>query len=182
MNNAANIIANTLITLFVPVEVAGYRLLVQRDWITITDLENAGKRGKMVRKMAIEVGTGRDSIIEAYTAIQLLLSDGWDRLANAMDGRRREVKSYDIAPAGFSEIRAFKGRFSVRSGYDGFSVRDRQDPNETTIYCPDNKANAKKFRHWVEVNMGRLESKSISQIYSALRDSGIKCDTYCAMD
>ena len=134
--------------------------------IRVTDLANAGKRGKSVdefalydldyglspaTKQAIEsfakklhtIGSYKDALREAETIIRVAEKDAQFAIKNnekayrAPSIEKSRMKGVHVAPGGFKKIEVQTPFISLRADNDSFSVRDKKDTyNEQTCIAP----------------------------------------------
>ena len=169
--------------------------------ISVTDLTNAGKRGKMVddftlydldwiedpsvkgivEKFASQLGT-----MKSYRSA-LVMAKGLVAAARRMGSSRPNIEEHKqkgvrVRPVGSPEI-VINTSYIV--GYaDGqrFSVKDKGDPmNEPTI-MQRGKQSASQFYKWIRKNDKRVNSMNFSDIRNALNKEKIDYHYYCAMD
>jgi len=173
--------------------------------IRVTDLANAGKRGKMVDEFALyDIDYVRDSkilrLIEQFAKVvhraksykmALKMAEGIvseaDRLGvlGSPKIEKHQYKGVRVAAPGFKPIVINTPYISVNADSDHFSVRDNVDRNnEPTLIAPTRgKVTAiKKFHEWARKNRRKLERMTFSEVSGALRKAGIDTHYFCAMD
>lgn len=190
MNNASTNATFEPLTLATgeTVETAGFRVSCGARTLVITDLSNAGKRGRKVREFVIDC---KDPSYTSTHYLACLRTRGYDALRNwALDCQAdglckvydREPRGVDVAPAGMALERVQIGRWAIMLDWSDFTFRNTADPNETTV-TGQGRARAAKVRAWVKSSPDFVAGiKSASQLWRALRANGIEADTYCAMD
>lgn len=165
--------------------------------LVLTDLTNAGKRGKKVNQIAlynldyktIPAGAIIDDILKLVKS-----NTSWERVLDAAKKYQthagmgidiRQQRAIDIMPAGFRPIRIDTPNVSVEAGYDGFMVKNRADRyNEPT--CIPRATGGKKaipaFYRWVKENERKIRSMTFPEIQKTMDQLGIVYHYYCAMD
>lgn len=179
--------------------------------LRVTDLANAGKRGKSVPEFALynldytfgdkaadELENALEAIAKAKTYAQALQiakkvvefvhADG-SRYGSSLNIEERPLRGVDVDPpegASGAKIEIDTPHFSLSVDARGFSVHDKDDRNnEPCIITPVRGAKqtaVKAFRSWVEANRDRLQSLTFDKLVSALHDAGVNYHYFCAMD
>jgi hypothetical protein len=171
--------------------------------IKVTDLQNAGKRGKKVDRFALydldyirgEQPTSTNLYLfacslskldynVAYRWAKALVEDA--RIHHHHIGFQADTeRGVDVAPAGFKEIEILEKHFSISADNKGFSISDLDDrQNETRAISLDRfgKKNPKKFYEWVFKNKDQLAGKTFFGVLHMMEKEGINYHTYCGMD
>lgn len=177
--------------------------------IRVTDLTNAGKRGKTVDYFALyNLDFVKDekirNLIDKFL-VYLQRNANYAKVKAMADGIVQEgqrlyktgrlkglgpkievmrAKGVDIAPGGFKEIKIDTPDLVGYAGSEGFRVMERNDPNETTIIAPSRGAKTaiKNFYKWVMANDREIRSMTFSDVLRSLKKEGIDYHQYCAMD
>lgn len=169
--------------------------------ISVTDLTNAGKRGKMVDDFTlydlqwtedpavrglVEKFASQLSTMKSYRSA-LVMAKGLVAAARRMGSSRPNIEEHKqkgvrVRPVGSPEITI---NTSYIYGYaDGqqFTVRDKKDlANEPTI-MQRGKRSASQFYKWIRKNEKRVNSMDFRDIINALKKEKIDYHHYCAMD
>jgi hypothetical protein len=166
--------------------------------IKVTDLQNAGRRGKMVDEFALyDLDYVRDPkllrLINAYAArlpretsykralaMAKGISDESDRLKVdvSFGGRPKlqqtQKKGVRVAPAHQDEIDIVGNHIRFRTHpVEGFSIRDLKDPNEQTMMSPNRggiKAANKKVYQWATGNRRKILGMTFKDAQTLLKD------------
>jgi hypothetical protein len=184
-------------------EKSGIRIHRFRDSFRVTDLANAGKRGKKVDEFWVSYWqAGQEGPIHARVAewmefapramnfniltatIQLginLLNDegvsiesGWNTL-----------RGVDVAPGGFGPIKINGDNVYIEAGWQDFVVRDKADKFNLPVCIPairGGKADIKVFYRWVTDNQAAIKRMDFHQVLDGMRDAGVAYHQYCSMD
>ena len=175
-----------------------------RDSLRVTDLTNAGKRGKSVSQFALydirepasyDVSESYGELVSAIRrdtvkfGALLMMAKEIARLGEGdSTAPKIEVSAYkgvDVKPAGFSTI-VVAGKFvHVQADYGDFHVRDTKDQNNLPTCIPAIKGGKKDilvFHRWVTDNRDRIDTMTFSEVLSGMSDAGIRYHYYCAVD
>ena len=176
----------------------GIRYHHHRGGINVTDLANAGKRGKVVRVLSVSYGPVVIPELHEFLA-ELRAMTYEEALAAAMSAqaaanergegwkcslRESTPKGVDVRPEGFETLTLSNDNVCLQAGFESFSVRDLNDYNNMPTCIPPTYGGAKtaikKFYKWAsKVDLGTM---TYSEVKRSMRDSGIKFHSYCAMD
>ncbi len=180
-------------------ETGKWRVHRYNDSLTITDLTNAGKRGKKVTNISLQLSSqvaGRWSISEA-TQDEILLhakrDATLDRMLQAIkelkevgfDSWVEEKRGVDVMPAGFSPIEVNGDKVYVQVGLKDFTVRDKQDQNNDPTCIPAMKGGLKAipmFYRWVQDNESKIKSMTFSEVLKQMDTLDVPYHYYCAVD
>ena len=105
--------------------------------IKVWNLDNAGKRGKMVEMISAQSYNESDLLtlassldkVESYEQAKALIEAEVDNINNVY---YHEEKGVRIPPAGFKTIEISNDHLSIRADYNGFMIADKRDQNN----CP----------------------------------------------
>lgn len=174
-----------------------------RSAIQVTDLENAGKRGKSVRQFSLyNIDYIRDrqpTFSYVYNFYLTLPKPTYDQAlewakAISKDAQSRNIgveiqektlRGVDVAPSGFEPISIAEKHFNLSVDNKEFVIHDLDDPrNEPTAISLDRhgKRNVKKLYDWALKNKTKLAGKTFNDVTRMLREAGINYHYYCAMD
>jgi hypothetical protein len=161
--------------------------------LNITDLTNAGKRGKTVETTVVlqrnylsdsalnNLECDLESANVSTYAEAVALAQNYSEIA---DVYTREEKGVRVKPAGYQTITISNDKVYIKADYDCFTVKCKVDMyNEPTAMSPmSRKAQAvKKFYAWASKKT--LEaSETYHDILSELMNSNIEYHSYCAID
>jgi len=171
--------------------------------LRVTDLTDAGKRGKRVSQFALydldrakvnqETASIFQNLVEATvgghatfsTLLQMAKTVANEQDALAPKLEVSALRGVDVAPAGVKALR-IQGQFvSIRAEHDDFSVEDTHDQNNLSTCIPAIKGGKKDipvFYRWVQDNQSQIKSMTFQEVVGAMRGLGIKYHQYCAMD
>jgi len=152
--------------------------------LRVTDLTNAGKRGKEVDQFVLESEESDlfDQIEKAKDYAEALSIA--KKTSDIKQLHQEKYRGIDVAPAGFKPILLEGKQVIINSDYDTFSVRDRSDVNEETCIpaIKGGKADIKVFYRWVSDNQDKIKNMTFNDIVDAMRSIGVKYHRYCALD
>jgi hypothetical protein len=171
-----------------------------REGLTVTDLTNAGKRGKVVSEIYVgqrSRGAGDAASrlqdvcdlvcsVTQFATLAALVDCYVDEHPHAISVDEFAHKSIDVRPAGFEAITICNVGMRLTADYDGFGVSDLTDrDNEPRLIptCHSGKKTAvKRFYAYVSANRERLTTASFSQVWDGMQTAGVRAHYYCAMD
>ncbi len=177
-------------------ENSNVRIHRYRDMIYITDIENAGKKGKECRHVTIENYlcdektnddlthfTNNLNKVCTYAVVEccamLLEAEN-----NKIKLHYRSEKSIDVIPFNHRPIEFTNDRVRFCIKYDGFSIRELHDVNEPTIidYHKTKKLSVKKLYKYVRENKAEVEKLSFYEARQLLIKLDVNYHSYCALD
>ena len=163
--------------------------------LRVTDLTNAGKRGKKVEEFAlynIERPKDPKKLEQAITAI--LKARGYkaalalaQKYVNEHDGygpsiEEGSMKGVHVAPAGFKKIKLDTEHVTLVSDYQSWTVFDKRDRNNLPACRAEGAKSVKSFYRWVSDNEAKVKKMTFSDIMKALTKEGIEYRQWCRMD
>lgn len=169
-----------------------------RPTVRITDLTNAGKRGKKVQEITLyDLDYAPEGLPVESMVLELVMharrGASFDRMLQAAKEMEelgakldvRELRGVDVIPGGFEQL-TVKGRgVTVEVGYKDFRVVNTDDTYNETTCIPAIKGGKKSipaFYRWVKDNQNEVKSMSFPEVLKAMAANGIKFHQYCAMD
>lgn len=179
-----------------------FRIHRYRDSVVITDLTNAGRRGKKCAELTfysldflspeaegeIEDVLGDLAEMSSFSEVRASIVDLIFRLKKmgitrpAID--MRELRGVDVVPAQFSPFTLRTDQVYVNSEWTSFTIKDLQDVNEETCIPASSggKDSVQVFYRWVQDNRVKIQNMSYAEILREMGAAGIAYRTYCAMD
>ena len=169
-------------------------------FLRVTDLANAGKRGKNVDEFALyELDTGAnpkevDAIVVKITRAKgykeaLKLAEDWLKKDPEATGyakiQKSTQKGVHVTPAGFKELKIGGDNIYIESGYKDFMLRDKVDKNNESTCVPAARGKAtsvKMFYAWAKENLPKIKKMTFQQAVKSLDKAGVGFHQYCAMD
>lgn len=167
--------------------------------IVVTDLTNAGKRGKKVDSWVI-MGKGirgdeslpMESMAMQYmmwakrnanpSKMKSVIDEDLEVHGDLMVVEQRSERGVDVTPGGFKPLLVRGAHVTIESDYQGFSIKDiNDDANEPTCIAKGKKS-VKQFYRWCSDNAKKIQSWTLSQIMNELSKEGIEYHYFCAMD
>lgn len=180
--------------------------------IRVTDLTNAGKRGKSVDEFALydldhegRMDKRIQGFIEKFAkdlprmksySMALKVAQGIvdeaERLAKASEQFQTvpkiETSKYQgvkVAPAGFKSIDIDGKHVRLHADNSSFHVTDKDDKyNEQTLIAPIKRKSTaiKAFLAWAKENESKIANMTFAQINDVLHKADIETHYYCAID
>ena len=168
------------------------------DSVRVTDMTNAGKRGKRVEEFALygldrrdpEFLKGLEKVIgsmvraknykDALSKVRKYVED-----FKGVGGPEYEEglqKGVEVTPAGFKPIKVDGKYVSIEASYRDFVIRDKEDKYNEPTCIARGKRSVKLFYRWVQDNLSKLPNMKFGQVTNALGKAGIDYHSYCAMD
>ncbi len=182
-------------------ESATWRLHRYSNSLHITDIRDAGKRGKRCLKITLVFESCSDCQPSMETAVAMLLPlAGSNASAKTMriaaqackietpfalklsvhEGVERGV---DVRPAGSRGKVEIKGvNVLVDASSDGFMVRCLRDTSNEPTLIQTNKSGCALVLRWVRENASAIQTMTFRDVTEALHAIGAKTHFYCAVD
>ena len=177
-------------------ENSNVRIHRYRDMIYITEIENAGKKGKECKHVTIENYLRDDktnddlthftnhlNIVCTYAVIEacamLLEAEN-----NKIKLHYRTKKSIEVIPFNHRPIEFSNDTTSFCFKYDGFSIRKLHDVNEYTLidYHRTKKQSVKKLYKYVRENKDQVKDLDFYEARQLLIKLDVNYHSYCALD
>jgi hypothetical protein len=175
-----------------------WRIHRYRPSIKITELVNAGKRGKKVQQIDLyDLDYVQGGFPTESVAAELVMlakrGASFDRMLQAAKeakelGAQLQIsteRGVDVRPGGFEEITVKGKGVLVEVGYKSFSVQDIADQNNLSTCIPAIKGGKKSipaFYRWVKDNQAKIRGMKFHEVVKAMDENGIDYHRYCAMD
>ena len=170
------------------VERNGPRVEVRHSWVYVTELANAGKRGKDVRVLRACVENEADP---SGVAATLAESDSWDIACEIaqMSGlltETAEERGIDVPPSGFERLTFNDAEWYMTVGWNELRIACLLDHHNEPRGYVTKRSWVAKVRKWAATDAGREALKNARSMYAvcaAIFDAtGVRVHTYCAMD
>lgn len=160
--------------------------------IRITEIRNAGKRGKKCRDLALYdldfqrvPDAEQEFLARAATKLARDLVDtetmeGWARAT----GRKLQVMEYrgvDVEESN-EAIEIMTDRLKISANKREFSIEDLTDTYNRTTAMDTTRSGARKVHAWIRRNQAVLPVMSFREVMEAIRGLGVRPHQYCAMD
>ncbi len=176
-----------------------------RDSTHITDLTNAGKRGKKCQLLVITPPHRADyegeedfgnllagflGNVDSMNAVEVALDAFMEKHPEDAEGmgvrKSEDLRGVDVMPAGFAPIRV-RGKFvDVRVEGKDFQVSSVLDENINGTTCiPGMKGGAKTipaFYRWVKDNQAGILSMTFADMLAVMHTLGVQYHQYCSID
>ncbi len=173
-----------------------WRLHRYMDSIVVTDLRNAGKRGKKVQEWAAIRWIAKVDLDALGAELYRLANVGvdpeamkmaLDEAAEASNGALRidvrEKRGVDVTPAGLPAITVHGEHITLTVSTKDFHIRNEKDMNESTLIPGEGgKKEIPDLYNWVKANEDHVRGLTFAQVRDALRLLGVRTHEYCAMD
>ncbi len=174
-------------------ESATWRISRGMCTINITDLRNAGKRGKVVTIWGIWtlkclpfellardlVSLAEDNVSPEFMAKAL---EEYRKDLPDMNLEVRTEKGVRVPPGGSKKICARSETMSIRIEPNSFCMQDLRDPNNEPCRRSKGVQGAKDLYKWAVANEAKLATMSYSEMGDLLRLLGIPYYSFCAVD
>lgn len=184
------------------IENENVRIHRYRPSVEITDLTNAGKRGKRCKVLFVydldytdDAGGLVEDMVDAlsrarnYEQASRIVEKGLtainavSRYSAKMD--ERLVRGVDVSPGGFKPIEIHGQHVYVQADFDSFTVRDKDDHwNEPTCIPSGSgsKTAVKMFYRWAMDNESLIKRGTFHEVTESMSKAGIRYHYYCAVD
>lgn len=162
--------------------------------LELVDAANAGKRGKVCTFIDFSMRTLEANPVCNAACDQLvtMIRDGapfasmvsfLERNAGACEFVRHELKGVHVKPNGLAKLMVSGTGVYAEVTHESFLIRDLTDPNETTaIPRKAQDRNVRAFRAWLSSHVDMVRTSRFWDVIHAMRDAGIDCHTFCALD
>jgi hypothetical protein len=166
-----------------------------RESLELTDLTNAGKRGKKVRR--VSVGSRHidavchldrvSGMVDSAVALDRAMASINDYLTDYpsdLNLFETEMRGVDVAPAGFKAQTGCGKRVSFCLDFDSFMICCLEDRNNEPRIRNGKHSDVAKFAKWLKVDGNRmsLATMSLHDVQNALSAAGIDYHYWLAMD
>lgn len=150
--------------------------------LRITDLTNAGKRGKKVTELVLtnpDENLIRKVLAAAKSGVSL---ESMKEILPA-EPMVTTYRGIDVEPAETEHVGVTGKDFSLSASPTDFTIAEN-DVNMTRIIPPMTapKTATKKFYEWAKANRNKIAAMDTGDLRQALRQAGIRYHQYCAMD
>ena len=183
-------------------EFARSRLRVHRynDALQVTDLTNAGKRGKGVYVLSVnyyQSGVADEAVFEMlgldaldvtpFNDVVTLVEENVPRLQAQgiyVSSDVSHKRGVDVAPAGFENIEVHGDYVYAKAENDSFTVQDKVDQNNLPTCYARGKRDVYAFYRWLAEpkNRALVQKGKFAQVLEGMTAAGIDYKYYCAMD
>ena len=158
------------------------------DFLTVTDLTNAGKRGKTVDSFSLSIKKrenqgdlleyadridSQTTYVDALEEVPLFLEE-----LSFDESTKRGV---DVIPGGVKPIKVQNPKMYLHSDPKGFQIRDLTDVNQMIAY-EASRTDASKAYKFFQQNIADLQNMSFDGVLMAMAKNGIKYKSYFALD
>jgi hypothetical protein len=169
--------------------------------IVITDLANAGKRGKKVDSWVVmsRSGLNNDLPLESMAMEYILwakrgvdgakmkavIDEEQEAFGDTMTVYIRQERGVDVMPGGFEPFQLKTNKIFVEVTPRDFTVKNLSDVNNDPTCIPASKGGLKSiptFYAWVKDNEAKLKGMDYGQVLSVMDNLGVKYHDFCAMD
>jgi len=178
-------------------EVKGWRIHRYADSIKVTELANAGKRGKTVGIVTVYNFRSRLNPMESNALEFVMWANRGADMAKMIDIANEQsklfnatvevqyVKGIEVTPAGFKTIKIHTERLYLEASYSDFTIRDVTDHHNVPTAIPaisGGKKSIPALYRWVQANEAAIKGMRFYELLEAIRAEGIKYHQYCAID
>lgn len=181
-------------------EKGSVRIHRYRDHLEVTDLINAGKRGKRVEVTTVSPSytySSSDGIellgrltkfVDVYRDYRGVISAFEDYLRdypNDLKLNTYQRRGVDVTPAGFKPIVIKTDNVLIEAEYDSFRVKNLNDEYNEPTCIPATQGGKKSipvFYRWVQDNEAKIRRMEYNEILSEMSRLGIRSHSFCAID
>lgn len=164
--------------------------------LVVTDLTNAGKKGKKVDEFAL-YGLDMKLLPQEGIVDEIMMlvqrGDGWARVLKAAQEAAalgagldiRTPRGVDVLPGGTKPVELKTPSLYITADPKSFTVKDLKDMNnEPTLIPPMSagKTAASKFYAWIKDNQDKVKTLDFRGIQKAMSSAGIGYHYFLAMD
>jgi hypothetical protein len=172
-----------------------WRIHRYADSIRITELREAGKRGKKVKVISLYGGV-RTLPLES-TAMELVMlgkrNETYARMLQAAKEAEEigftlseeEQRGVDVPPGNFGPMDIRGDHVHVEVGWKDFSVRNTDDTYNEETCIPALKGGLKAipaFYRWVSDNRAKVEKMTFDEVVQTMESLDVPYHRYCAID
>lgn len=183
-------------------ETGTVRIHRYRGSFQITDLTNAGKRGKKVKQMSLGLSKLNDedpwydnmakilAKVDSYDEVKRLIKDVQQDYPNEIRMYENELRGIDVNPGGTTkltlshktdggsiEITAEPNEFLVKSTHMFEGKGENKKPfAQDTLYYSKKKESAAIFYNWLKANLSEAGKMDITDLRKLWSDLGVKYD------
>jgi hypothetical protein len=166
--------------------------------VVVTDLANAGKRGKKCREIVVydidwkRLPVSADSIAKTFVDLAKRNKSVKDMEKAAQEFKDvganmsvRDQRGIDVKPGGFETLTIHGDNVFIEAEYDSFRVKNLQDKFNEPTCIPAIKGGKKsipQFYRWVKDNQSKIKKMTFSEVLKGMDREGIKYHQFCAMD
>lgn len=176
--------------------------------IVVTDLTNAGKRGKRVESFRLDRmdivdrdankskdhntvyqnvmkflrGLEKLDYAKALKWAQLIIKDAKQRNVKYPQFHVEQTMGHKVLPGGFEPITFSNDSVSVGADLKSFTITDLSDPHNVPRCIDRGKSGPPKLYKWLLANLEKAKKMSYQDMMGVLDKLGIASHSYCAMD
>ncbi len=168
-----------------------------RGSFQITDLTNAGKRGKKVRQMSVGLRSLNDNDpwydnmakmlahVQSYDEALRLFKDLEGDFPGQINRHETELRGIDVNPGGTTKIHLTTNTgLQITADPLDFSVKSTvtmrgpkgNEFNQDTLYTPVSRKDAAPFYNWLKANLSEANKMGIAEMIVLWRSLGIRYD------
>lgn len=165
--------------------------------VQITDLTNAGKRGKKVMQYSLydldyqhivdpnEIADEFEELVTKNVSPAQMERALKARKDQGIKYDEQQLRGVDVTPAGFKPVVIDGDHVFIEAEYGSFRVKDKDDVNNEPTCIPaikGGKRSIPQFYRWVKDNERKLKSMTFYQVLMGMRKEKIEYHQFCAMD
>jgi hypothetical protein len=175
-----------------------------RSSVEITDLTDAGRRGKRCRQCVVydldyamndaggPIEDMMDALYRARTYEEAVRAV--DRGVEAINSvsrytvkkDERILRAVDVAPGGFAPVEINGEHVYIKADFDSFTVKDKDDMHNEPTCIPSvrgpQKTSVKMFYRWVTDNRNWIPRATFHEVTNSMSKAGIPYHYFCAVD
>ena len=168
--------------------------------IKVTDLTNAGKRGKKVTELSLYEKVTTRQIPWESIALEIVMHArrkvSLEKMKKVLEEQVEVFGTYvaletharrgiDTMPGGFIPVKIEGKYVDIEATPRTFSINDKVDKNNLPACIPAISGGLKSipvFFRWVQDNEARVKDMKFNDILADMRKEGIEYHSYCRMD
>jgi len=172
-----------------------WRIHRYADSIRITELREAGKRGKKVKVISL-YGGDRTLPRESIAMEMVMLGKRNESYARMLQAAKEaeeigftlseeEQRGVDVPPGNFGPMDISGDHIHVRVGWKDFSVKNTDDKYNEETCIPAMKGGLKAipaFYRWVSDNRAKVEKMTFDEVVQTMDTLDVPYHRYCAID
>lgn len=164
------------------------RVFMSYYHLLVTDLTNAGKRGKTVDSFSLSIKKRENfnSLLEYVDRIdsQTTYVDALEEVPlflEELSFNENTKRGVDVIPGGVKPIKVQNAKMYLQSDPKGFQMRDLTDVNEASAY-EASRTDASKAYKFFQQNIADLQNMSFKSVLMAMNKNRINYKSYYALD
>jgi predicted small metal-binding protein len=178
------------------VELGSVRIHRYAEHIVVTDLTNAGKRGKKCKELTVSGGwkASKDEMdvvakmvghMRDYGKVKETIEKHMKETGVELTLRETDLRGVDVLPYGFRPLDFHGQHVDVTVSLKDFAVRNIDDQANLPTCIPAVKGSPgdiPAFFRWVKDNPDKVQKATYADMLDVLKQLGVHTHQYCAVD